>query len=62
MDSFSDVLTRNPIVIDNGSGSIKAGFVGEEKPRIIFPSLYLYLEYFYSVGRPKYKAVLPTAN
>jgi centractin len=38
MDSFSDVLTRNPIVIDNGSGTIKAGFAGEDKPKLIFPS------------------------
>jgi actin len=32
------------IIIDNGSGMIKAGFAGEELPRAVFPSI---------VGRPK---------
>ena len=27
------------VIIDNGSGMIKAGFAGEEKPRCIFPSM-----------------------
>jgi len=50
MDTFSEVLTKSPIVIDNvliyiyinklyqGSGSIKAGFAGEDKPKVIFPN------------------------
>lgn len=50
MDTFSEVLTKSPIVIDNGSGSIKAGFSGEDKPKVMFNSY---------VGRPKYKPVLP---
>jgi len=50
MDS-GDFL-NSPIVIDNGSGFIKAGFSGEEKP-IVFSSI---------VGRPKYKVVIPTSN
>ena len=33
------------VVIDNGSGMVKAGFAGEETPRAVFPSI---------VGRPKY--------
>ena len=32
------------LVIDNGSGFIKAGFSGEEAPRCIFPSI---------IGKPK---------
>jgi actin-related protein len=27
------------VCIDNGSGTIKAGFAGDEAPRVIFPSL-----------------------
>lgn len=38
------------VVIDNGSGVVKAGIAGEEKPRVMFPSL---------VGRPMYRAVMP---
>ncbi|ORD97409.1 ACT [Hepatospora eriocheir] len=37
------------IVIDNGSGMVKAGFTGEDTPRVIFPSI---------VGKPKQKAVM----
>jgi len=33
------------VVIDNGSGMVKAGFAGEESPRAVFPAI---------VGRPKY--------
>ena len=32
------------VVIDNGSGMVKAGFAGEEQPRCVFPAI---------VGRPK---------
>ena len=32
------------LVIDNGSGSCKAGFAGDDAPRAVFPSI---------VGRPK---------
>ena len=34
------------IVIDNGSGMIKAGIAGEEAPRVVFPAI---------VGSPKFK-------
>lgn len=36
------------IVIDCGSGFIKAGFAGESQPRVVFPSI---------VGRPKHQGV-----
>ena len=41
------------MVIDNGSGMMKAGFAGEEKPSVIFPSF---------IGKAKYEYVLPTTN
>jgi actin, other eukaryote len=37
------------LVVDNGSGVVKAGFSGEDAPRAIFPSI---------IGRPKNIAVL----
>jgi actin-related protein len=40
---------NNIVVIDNGSGVLKAGFSGEDAPRSIFPSI---------IGRPKYLNVL----
>jgi len=42
-----------PIVIDNGSGRMKAGFADDEAPRIVFPSV---------VGRPKQKGVMVGAG
>jgi len=33
------------LVVDNGSGCVKAGFAGDDAPRAIFPSI---------VGRPRY--------
>jgi actin len=33
------------LVVDNGSGSVKAGFSGEDAPRSIFPNI---------AGRPRY--------
>lgn len=38
-------LHNAPIVIDNGSGTIRAGFAGEDVPKIFIPSY---------VGRPKH--------
>jgi actin-related protein len=32
-------MPEKNIVIDNGSGNIKAGFAGENKPSIVFPSI-----------------------
>ena len=37
------------IVIDNGSGYIKAGFSGDDAPKAVFPSI---------VGRPRHKGVM----
>lgn len=41
---------NQPIVIDNGSGVLKAGFAGNDKPRITFRSI---------VGRIKHVRVIP---
>ncbi|OCF60422.1 actin-2 [Kwoniella dejecticola CBS 10117] len=49
---FDDVLTNQPVVIDNGSGTIKAGFAGEEQPSCYIPSF---------VGRPKHPRVMAGA-
>ncbi|CAF3673966.1 unnamed protein product [Rotaria sp. Silwood1] len=38
------------IVIDNGSGMVKAGFAGEDAPRAVFPAV---------VGRPHYTVIMP---
>ena len=38
-----------PVVIDNGSGSCKAGLSGEDAPRIEFPSI---------VGKPKMPSIM----
>ncbi len=37
------------IVIDNGSGMMKAGFAGDDAPRAVFPSI---------VGRPRHQGVM----
>jgi centractin len=42
-------LHNTPIVIDNGSGTIRAGYAGEDLPKCFFPSF---------VGRPKHPRVL----
>ena len=39
------------VVIDNGSGMVKAGFAGDDAPRAVFPAI---------VGRPKYQVSLFT--
>ncbi|XP_003383898.1 PREDICTED: beta-centractin-like [Amphimedon queenslandica] len=44
-----DLITSQPIVIDNGSGVIKAGFAGDEDPRVRLSSY---------VGRPKHVKVM----
>lgn len=46
---MEDPKFTNPIVIDNGSGFIKAGFGGEDRPSCHFPSF---------VGRPKHRLVM----
>jgi len=41
------------VVIDNGSGMVKAGFAGDESPRAVFPAI---------VGRPKYEVTISGAG
>ncbi|KAJ9658058.1 centractin- actin- protein of the dynactin complex [Coniosporium apollinis] len=45
-------LLNAPIVLDNGSGTIRAGFAGQDLPKCYFPSF---------VGRPKHARVLAGA-
>ena len=40
---------ETPLVIDNGSGMVKAGFAGDDAPRSVFPSI---------VGRPRHQNVM----
>ena len=37
------------LVIDNGSGMVKAGFAGDDAPRAVFPSV---------IGRPRHVSVM----
>jgi len=48
----ADAFANIPVVIDNGSGLIKAGFAGVETPKLIFPAY---------VGRPKHLRVMAGA-
>eukprot|EP00051_Salpingoeca_urceolata_P027357 m.481147 g.481147 ORF g.481147 m.481147 type:complete len:388 (+) comp22059_c0_seq1:1468-2631(+) len=45
MDYTSETMMGHPIVIDNGSGTLKAGFAGDPYPKCIIPSY---------VGEPKH--------
>ncbi|CAG8502759.1 2801_t:CDS:2 [Ambispora gerdemannii] len=49
---YEDVLTNQPVVIDGGSGVIKAGFAGDDVPKCYFQSY---------VGRPKHVRVMAGA-
>lgn len=49
---MTETLHNAPIVLDNGSGTIRAGFAGEDLPKCYFPSF---------VGRPKHLRVLAGA-
>lgn len=49
---MAETLHNAPIVLDNGSGTIRAGFAGEDTPKCFFPSF---------VGRPKHTRVLAGA-
>jgi actin-related protein len=46
---MSDEEQRAAVVIDNGSGMVKAGFAGDDAPRAVFPSI---------VGRPRHQGVM----
>lgn len=37
------------VIIDNGSGMVKAGFAGDDAPRSVFPTV---------VGRPKVPGIM----
>lgn len=49
---MAESLHNAPIVLDNGSGTIRAGFAGDDLPKCYFPSF---------VGRPKHLRVLAGA-
>lgn len=49
---YEEVIANQPVVIDNGSGVMKAGFAGEDSVKFAFPSY---------VGRPKHQRVLAGA-
>lgn len=44
-----DALTRLPIIIDNGCGSVKAGFAGDDAPKLYVDNV---------VGRVKHRRVM----
>ncbi|XP_073270662.1 actin-2-like [Primulina huaijiensis] len=46
---MADVEDIQPVVCDNGTGMVKAGFAGDDAPRTVFPSI---------VGVPKYTGVM----
>jgi actin-related protein len=46
---MADEEQRAAVVIDNGSGMVKAGFAGDDAPRAVFPSI---------VGRPRHQGVM----
>lgn len=47
-----DVIVNQPVVIDNGSGVVKAGFAGDQIPKCRFPNY---------IGRPKHVRVMAGA-
>ncbi|CAH2241650.1 alpha-centractin [Pararge aegeria] len=49
---LNDVIVNQPVVIDNGSGVIKAGFAGDQIPKCRFPNY---------IGRPKHVRVMAGA-
>jgi len=49
MADYPELLTNQPVVIDNGSGVLKAGFAGESVPKCVFSNF---------VGRPKHVRVM----
>lgn len=51
MDSY-DVIANQPVVIDTGTGILKAGFAGDQVPKCRFPNY---------IGRPKHVRVMAGA-
>ena len=50
MSASTDFVTNQNVVIDNGSGVIKAGLAGADKPRVVFRSY---------IGRTKHTRIMP---
>eukprot|EP01083_Nonionella_stella_P273983 929753_1 len=48
-DTEDQETDNRVVIIDNGSGMMKAGFSGDDAPRAVFPSM---------VGRPRHKGVM----
>jgi len=46
---MAEAEQKPALVVDNGSGMVKAGFSGDDAPRSVFPSI---------VGRPKVKSIM----
>ncbi|XP_073526469.1 uncharacterized protein [Phyllobates terribilis] len=46
---MADADDIQPLVVDNGTGMVKAGFAGDDAPRAVFPSI---------VGRPRHTGVM----
>ncbi len=46
-------MNESSLMIDNGSGMVKAGFSGEDAPCCVFQCI---------IGRPKYKQIMPISN
>lgn len=47
--AFEDSVAPKPVVMDTGSGMLKAGLAGEDVPTVVFPSI---------VGRPRLVSVM----
>ncbi|KAJ8599015.1 hypothetical protein CTAYLR_007684 [Chrysophaeum taylorii] len=47
---MNTAILSQPVVVDNGTGVIKAGMAGGDRPSVIFPS---------TVGRPKHVRMMP---
>ena len=50
MPTSVDTLANQPVIIDNGSGMLKAGFAGSITPKVVFRSI---------VGRTKLTRIMP---
>jgi actin len=48
-EQAGDSEDSQALVVDNGSGMVKAGFAGDDAPRAVFPSI---------VGRPRHQGVM----
>lgn len=48
--SYGEEADFEAIVLDNGSGMMKAGVAGDDAPRAVFPAV---------VGRPRYEVLFP---